>query len=129
MKIAGSSLKGQKTLWEKKKLLVTSIFSFSRNVFEKLLLQKLRNKGSFYIVYFQGSHGRLILFCISSELSRQAHFILYIFRALTAGSFYSIYLQNSHGRLIFSSTGRRPASYCHGIVFAMRPSVHPCVHP
>ena len=29
--------KGRKTLWEKEKMLVTSIFSFSHNVFKRLL--------------------------------------------------------------------------------------------
>ena len=31
--------------------------------------------------------------------------------------------------LLFSSTGRRPASYCHGVVSVVRPSVRPCVRP
>ena len=30
---------GSETLWEKEKMLVTSIFSFSHNVFKKLLFQ------------------------------------------------------------------------------------------
>ena len=29
----------------------------------------------------------------------------------------------------FSSTGQRPASYCHGVVSVMRPSVSPFVCP
>ena len=29
----------------------------------------------------------------------------------------------------FSSTGRRPASYCHGVVSIVRPSVRPFIHP
>ena len=41
MKIAESSPKGQKTLWEKDKLLVTSIFSFFHIVFKRLV-QKTR---------------------------------------------------------------------------------------
>ena len=31
--------------------------------------------------------------------------------------------------LVFSSTGRRSASYCHGVVFVMHLSVHPSVCP
>ena len=31
--------------------------------------------------------------------------------------------------LVFSSTGQRPASYCHSVVSVMRPSVRPCAHP
>ena len=30
-------------------------------------------------------------------------------------------------RFIFRSTGRRPASYCHGVVSVVRPSVRVCV--
>ena len=37
--MAGSSPNGQKTLWEKEKLLVMSNFSFSRSVFKGFLLQ------------------------------------------------------------------------------------------
>ena len=39
---------GYKTLWEMEKLLVTSNFSFSRNVFERLVLQTLKNQGLFW---------------------------------------------------------------------------------
>ena len=47
MKIAGNSLKGLKTLWEKEKLLVTSNFSFSHSVFKILLLQTHKKQGLF----------------------------------------------------------------------------------
>ena len=47
MKMAKSSPKGLKTLWEKEKLLVTSNFSFSRSVFKRLVLQTLKNQGLF----------------------------------------------------------------------------------
>ena len=34
------------------------------------------------------------------------------------------------GWAVFSSTGRRPASYCHGVgTSCVRPSVRPCVRP
>ena len=39
--------KGRKTLWEKEKLLVTSNFSISHSVFERLLLQTRKNPGLF----------------------------------------------------------------------------------
>ena len=39
MKMAESHPNGKKTLWEKEKLLVTSIFSFSHNVFKRLVSQ------------------------------------------------------------------------------------------
>ena len=42
-----SFLKGQKTLWEKEKLLVTSNFSFSHRVFKRLELQTRKNQGLF----------------------------------------------------------------------------------
>ena len=39
----------------------------------------------------------------------------------------------THVKMIFSSTGRRPASYCHGVVSVVCPSVslavRPCVRP
>ena len=39
--------KGRKTLWEKEKLLVTSNFSFSHSVFQRLVLQTRENHGLF----------------------------------------------------------------------------------
>ena len=39
--------KGQKTLWEKEKLLVMSNFCFSHSVFKRLILQTGKNKGLF----------------------------------------------------------------------------------
>ena len=47
MKMAESSLKRLKMLWEKEKLLVTSNFSFSHSVFQRLLLQTRKNQGLF----------------------------------------------------------------------------------
>ena len=42
-----SSSNGWKTLWDKEKLLVTSIFSFSHSVFTRLVLQTHKNQGLF----------------------------------------------------------------------------------
>ena len=42
-----SSLKGWKTLWEKEKLLVTSNFSYSYSVYERLLQQTRKKQGLF----------------------------------------------------------------------------------
>ena len=39
--------KGQKTLWEKEKLLATSNFSFFYSVFKTLILQARENQGLF----------------------------------------------------------------------------------
>ena len=47
VKMAESSPKGQKTLWDKEKLLVTSNFSFSHSVFKRLVLQTRKNQGLF----------------------------------------------------------------------------------
>ena len=47
MKMAESSPKGQKTLLEKEKLLITSNFSFSHSVFKRLVLQTRKNQGLF----------------------------------------------------------------------------------
>ena len=47
IKMAESFPKGKKTLWEKVKLLVTSSFSCSHNVFERLVLQIRKNQGLF----------------------------------------------------------------------------------
>ena len=42
-----NSPKGWKTLWDKKKLLVMSNFSFSHSVFKRLVVQTHKNKGLF----------------------------------------------------------------------------------
>ena len=42
-----SSLNGQKTLWEKEKLLVMSNFSFSHSVFSRPVLHTRKNQGLF----------------------------------------------------------------------------------
>ena len=47
MKMVESYLNGQKTLWEKEKLLVTSNFSLSHSVFKRLELQTRKNQGLF----------------------------------------------------------------------------------
>ena len=47
MKMAENSPKGQKTLWEKEKLLFTSNFFFSNSVFKRLVLQTHESKGLF----------------------------------------------------------------------------------
>ena len=47
MKMPESSAKEPKTLSEKKKMLVTSNFSFSHSVFKRLVLQTRKNKGLF----------------------------------------------------------------------------------
>ena len=47
MKMAESSPDGLKTLWEKKKLLVTSNFSFSHSGFKSFLRQTRKNQGLF----------------------------------------------------------------------------------
>ena len=47
MKMAASYPNGLKTLWEKKKLLVMSNFSFSYSVFKRLQLQARKNQESF----------------------------------------------------------------------------------
>ena len=47
MKMAESFPKGQKTLREKEKLLVTTIFSFSHSDFKRLTLQTRKNQGLF----------------------------------------------------------------------------------
>ena len=47
MKMAEPLSKGLKTLWEKEELLVTSNFSFSHSVFNRLVLQTHKNMGLF----------------------------------------------------------------------------------
>ena len=47
MKMAESSPKEKKTLWEKEKLLVMSNVSFSHSVFKRLVPQTCKNKGLF----------------------------------------------------------------------------------
>ena len=48
MKMAESSPKGYKKMWEKKKSLVASNFSFSRSVFKRLVQRTQKNKGLFW---------------------------------------------------------------------------------
>ena len=45
--MAESFPNGEKTLWEKEKLLITSNFSFSHSVFKRHLLQTRKNQGLF----------------------------------------------------------------------------------
>ena len=45
--MAESYPKGYKTMWEKEKLLVTGNFSFSHNVFKRLVPQTRKNQGLF----------------------------------------------------------------------------------
>ena len=45
--MAGIYPNGEKTLWEKEKLLITSNFSFSHSVFKRLVLQTLKSQGLF----------------------------------------------------------------------------------
>ena len=47
IKMAESSQKGLKTLWEKEKLLATSNFSFFPSVFKRFVLQTCKIKGLF----------------------------------------------------------------------------------
>ena len=47
MKMAESSSNGEKTLWEKEKLLIMCNFSFSHSVFKRLVPQTLKNQGLF----------------------------------------------------------------------------------
>ena len=47
MKMAEGSPKGQKTLWEREKLLIMSNFSFFNSVFKRLVPQTHKNKGLF----------------------------------------------------------------------------------
>ena len=41
------SVSGKKTLWEKEKMLVTSIFSFYHSIFKSLTLNGHKNQGLF----------------------------------------------------------------------------------
>ena len=46
---------GEKTLWEKEKLLIMSNFSFSHSVFERLVLQTRASFGKGYMVTASGN--------------------------------------------------------------------------
>ena len=48
MKMTENSAKGQKALWEKEKLLITSNVSFSLSVFKRLALQTHKKQGLFW---------------------------------------------------------------------------------
>ena len=77
-----NSPKGYKTLWEKEKLLVMSNFSFSHNVFKRLVLQTRKSKGLFgkeLIVKTEGEKKERKL-CISLTFFNLCIFILYFFK-------------------------------------------------
>ena len=63
MKMAESSPKGEKTLWEKAKLLVTSNFSFSHRIFKRLALQTLTNQD----LFGKGLNSVVLKFCIEKH--------------------------------------------------------------
>ena len=55
---------------------------------------------------------------------------------VTKSNFATTKVENNVGKekdpghfILFSSTGQRPASYCHGVVSVVGSSVCPCVHP
>ena len=59
--MAENYLNGQKTMWEKEKLLVTSNFTFFHSVFKRLLLQTRKNQGLFGkgLTHYQTTNFRL----------------------------------------------------------------------
>ena len=70
-KMAESSPKGLKTLWEKEKLLVTSNFSFSHSVFKIVVLQTRKNQG----LLGKGLNGKL-------DIDKTIEFSLKIWKTL-----------------------------------------------
>ena len=73
MKIAESSQNGQKTLWEKEELLVTSNFSFSHSVFKRLVQQTRKKTGlvwermnAFFVCFIITTFIRLTLRLLSA---------------------------------------------------------------
>ena len=98
--MAECSPKGQKTPWEKEKLLVTSNFSFSHSLFKRLVLQTRKDEGltgkglnvspntSYYIPELY-----LIMFYI---LCIYQYFCLNLPCSGKRGGVNSIYMQASH---------------------------------
>ena len=96
-------------------MLVTSIFSFSQNAFSSTCHRPVSLcHGPLSIVFW--SVGPSV--CVSVSLC--VH--LSVRRSIRALTF-SLNIFSESTCLIFSSTVRRPASYCHGVVSVMRPSV------
>ena len=68
---------GQKTLWEKEKLLVTSNFSFSHSVFKRLVLQARKKQRLVWerdIVYANSIH--LIQTARSAQFDLNKYFLV-----------------------------------------------------
>ena len=126
------------TLWEKEKLLVTSNFSFSRSVYyhfgelsaifikPKIVVCKLFQFGRVKFVVWERVKMMFVMHGIVNRL---------LTCDLICQNVYSlIFIGNSCKGIItdrstFSSTGRRPVSYCHGVLSVVRPSGHPAVRP
>ena len=83
--------KGQKTLWEKEKLLVTSNFSFSHCVFKSLVLPTRKNKGLFY---WHGHTLQGTLFYASIDVSLKI-LILNISQSLFGMKYIYIFIANT----------------------------------
>ena len=80
--MAGSPTNGEKTPWEREKLLITSNFSISRCVFKRLVLQTSKNQG-----LFNPFPNKPLILCVCSkpfentvrkgEIARNKQFLLF----------------------------------------------------
>ena len=95
MKMSKSTPYGQKTLWEKEKLLIRSNFSFSHSVFKRLLLQTRINQGFLVkgltpyhiILTFNDAQGRRIW---KTMREKEKMLVTIIFSPFPHNAFYSI---------------------------------------
>ena len=84
--------------------MVTSIFSFSHNVFNIL---------TYFTLFFAST----LNFWVGLKKKEKHGMDVYHYLSLVLGDY------STRRKCVFSSTGRRPASLCHGPLSVVRPSV------
>ena len=106
----------------KEQMLVASIFSSSNNVFRSF--QKLSFPEVLNIVLYLVKQG---LYSTECTLYYKTNSLPYPDKKELAGLM-NVTQNMKYVLSVFSSTGRRPASLCHGPLSVVRPSVRPCVN-
>ena len=96
MKMTECSQNGWKTLWEKEKLLATRNFSFSHNVFKRLILQIRKSQGLLGNLVVLGFNTTLTAKVISWRSVTHMCFLAFLHQYLHYFSFQSHRLLFSH---------------------------------
>ena len=100
-------------------MMVTSIFSFSHNVFKTVFARVIRKRGQVLKGYFYPKKESLEIKLKKGKMMLTRIFSFHLFFQTFLKMIFTILASFS----IFSSTGQRPASYCHGIVSVIRPFI------